>query len=198
MPPLLLIYRDFLKPGVESAYNAIEREIARLMRDAGPLTSERSAQFPNAYLGIEPLSGPAEVWFLTAWETMAEFMRVGESYQSAPQALRSALEENSKKRAEITLEPVQLFATHRPALSRGEPWLPGRDRFLVITVTRQPGPFDGTAFEAEDGTRFVIQSARTRAEAESRAAAETRAFAARADWSRPATEWLAADPEFWR
>jgi len=62
-PKNLLIYHARLKPGSHTAYNEIEQDIARDCAELG---------FPHPYLGIEPLSGPEEVWFLSGWRAEAE------------------------------------------------------------------------------------------------------------------------------
>jgi hypothetical protein len=201
-PPILLIHRDLLQPGTEAAYGEIEEDTARLMRDALPLASERSVQFPNSYLAIEALTGPKEVWFLTGWQSMADYDQVGSDYAAkAGTPLVAALERNSGRKSAFIFEQVSVFATYRQELSRGEQWYLGHGRFLAIAITRRNGPFHGTVFEADDHARFVIQAAQTRVEAESIAASsgsETKVFAIRPNWTRPATEWVAADPAFWQ
>jgi len=125
--PILLIHRDLLKPGNEAAYRKIEEDTARLMRDAGPLTSEQQVQFPNPYLAAEPLTGPKEVWFLTGWNSRADYDRVGDEYsRRAPAPLVAALDRNSKKKAALTFEPISVFANYRQDVSRGEQWSVGR------------------------------------------------------------------------
>jgi hypothetical protein len=201
-PPILLIHRDLLKPGNEAAYREIEEDTARIMRDALPLTAEQEVQFPNSYLAAEPLNGPKEVWFFTGWNSMADYERVGDDYGShAPAPLVAALERNSKKKAGLTLEPVSVFANYRQELSRGEPWSVGRGRFLVITVTNRSARFEGSVFETPDQMRFVVTAAQTHEDADSKAVAagsEAKVFAVRPNWSRPAKEWVVADPAFWQ
>jgi len=190
-PKILEIYRDFLKPGNEAAYDETERDIARVCIELG---------FPHAYLAIESLTGPKEVWFLNGWESSAEQEQVADEYaKNTP--LVAALEENAKRKAGLVLTPVEVFANYRPYSAGGEPWRLGMGRFLVITVTRASGRMDGTTFETADGTKFIVLPANTRAAADAKAAAigsETRVFAVRPYWSKPAEEWVSADPAFWR
>jgi hypothetical protein len=201
-PPILLIHRDLLKPGNEAAYREIEGDTARLMREAGPLTSEQQVQFPNPYLAVEPLTGPKEVWFLTGWNSAADYEQVGHEYsRKAPAPLVAALDSNSKKKAALTFQPISVFANYRPDVSRGEQWSVGRGRFLVITVTKLSGPFEGAVFETADHTRFVVMAAQTREEADAKALAagpEAKVFAVRPYWTRPAREWVSPDPAFWQ
>ncbi len=190
-PHNLLIYHAHLKPGSHTAYDEIEQDIARDCAELG---------FPHPYLGIEPLSGPEEVWFLTAWGAEAELKQVADDYaKNAP--LVAALERHRKRKASLILGPVEVFAKYRQDLSRGTPWSMGLGHFLVVTVTKGNHGIDGTVFESSDGTSFVMLPANTREEAEAKAAgvgSEARVFAVRPYWSMPAKEWVAADPEFWQ
>jgi hypothetical protein len=200
--PILLIHRDLLKPGSEVAYGQIEEDSARIMRNAVPLASEEHVQFPNSYLAVEALTGPKEVWFFSAWKSMADYEQVGDEYsKKATTPVVAALQSNSRKKAALVFEPVSVFARYRQDLSRGDQWSPGRGRLVVVTVTKRDGPLDGTVFEVADGTRFVVVAAQTRWEADSKAIVagrEARVFAVRPDWTRPAKEWVLADPEFWQ
>jgi hypothetical protein len=103
---------------------------------------------------------------------MADYTQVGDDYRSkASTPLVAALERNAKAKASLTFEPISVFANYRQDLSRGEQWSVGRGRYLVITVTKRSGPFEGTVFETADHTRFVVMAARTREEADSKAVA---------------------------
>lgn len=101
----------------------------------------------------------------------------------------------------MTLTPIEIFASYRPDRSEGAPWRLGHGRYLVITrIDRTSGPV-GTVFEATDGSSFVVRAANTCEEAEAMtlpAEQETTILAIRPSWSFPATEWIAADPEFWQ
>jgi hypothetical protein len=71
----------------------------------------------------------------------------------------------------------------------------------ILHLTKLSGPFEGAVFEAADHTRFVVIAARTREEADSKAIAagsEAKVFAVRPYWTRPAKEWVSADPAFWQ
>ncbi len=189
-PRILQIYRDFVKPGSETAYRETEQEIARAAAEFG---------LPHSYLAMESLTGPKEVWFFNGWESTTEQKQVADDYVKNA-SLVAAFETLGKRKAGLKSKAVEVFANYRQDLSRGAPWSLGLGRFLVITVTKDDRRFDGTVFETADGTRFVFSPAKTRQEADTKAAAvgsEARVFAVRPDWSKPAKEWVAADPEFW-
>lgn len=197
---VLVIYRDFIKPGNAAAYRTIERDTARLMREAAPFYSEQAVRFPNAYLAAEPLTGLQEIWFLTMWKSQRDYEKVKKDYSQAPKLLVEALTANSKIRAELTLPPMSAITTYCGDISSGQPWKIGRDRYLVIATTKTRSRFPGSVYEAEDQTYYVIRSAKSRPLAEELVASsglEARGFEVRPDLSRPATEWVAADQELW-
>jgi len=112
------------------------------MREALPLTSEQQVQFLIRTWQLNRSQGQ-EVWFLTGWNSMADYKQVGEEYsRKAPVPLVATLDRNSKKKAALTFDPVSVFANYRQVLSRGEQWSVGRGRFLVITVTKRSVHFE--------------------------------------------------------
>jgi len=197
-PQILQIYREFWKPGSIAAGRKIEVEASRICAEL---------KCPHPYLGLESLTGPKEAWFLNGYVSSTEQTQVGEGYQKNPDLIEALNQILARRKPLSKAEDVNVFAQYRQRLSRGEPWSLGQGRFLVITVTkrdlsaRSNPVVDGSAFEADDGTRFVINAARTREEADARAAKagrETRVFAVRPYWSLPAKDWIALDPSFWR
>lgn len=190
-PNILQIVREPLKPESEAEYSAIEEDSARASLTLG---------CPHPYLGVESLTGSKEVWWFNGYQTSAEQKQTYDDYAKNTRLLE-ALRQNSQKKANLTLDPIEVFAHYRPDLSVGTPWILGHGRFLVIAVTKSDRRIPGTVFEASDGTRFIITSARTRQDADAAralAGPESNIFAVRPLWSFPANEWIAADSQFWR
>jgi hypothetical protein len=187
----LLIHRDVLKPGVEATYRAIEEDAARICAEL---------KCPNPHLAIESVTPPTEVLWLTAFESEAEKQQIIDAY-AANQPLTDALAVISKRREGLLTTDVDIFVAHRADLSRGAPWNPEAARFVVVTMTKRDDRFEGSTFEAPDGTRYALRAFKTRQPAEAAATAigrEARVFAVRSYWGMPAREWIAADPEFWQ
>jgi hypothetical protein len=188
---ILQIYRDSVKAGGEAAFRAMEENAALVCAELG---------CPHPHLAIESLSGSHEVWWLNAYDSEDQKQRVAADYASN-QPLLAALTRAVEGKQEVTGTPVDVFADHRPDLSRGAAWNVAGARFFVVTVTRGESSLDGSVFESPDGRRFILRPVRTRQEADLRAAAagpETRVFAVRPYWGMPAKEWIDADPEFWK
>ena len=190
-PHILQIYRERLQPGSEAAYDANEREIARLAATLG---------CPHPYLAAESLTGSKEVWWFNGYGSEADRQQVYAAYAESTRFLE-AIQQNSARKASLTLEPIEVFATCRHDLTVGPPWILGHGRFLVITMTAGNRAVEGTVFEAADGKRYIVMPTQTRDEADQRhalAGSESNIFAVRPSWSFPTHEWIAADSEFWR
>ena len=189
-PRILYIYREFWKPGTQAALNRIEAAGARMCIDH---------MCPHPYLGIESVTGSKEVWYLNGFTSTEEVKRVTEEYNA--KGLYTAMNQFTEQRAPFQSEPgKEGFSNYRPELSHGVPWSMGQGRFLVIAVTKDSWQGGGTVFETEEGVRFVVTPAQTRAEANSKlssAGPGARVFAVRPQFSMPAPEWVAADPLFW-
>jgi hypothetical protein len=190
-PCILQVYCEPRRPGTRAAFDRNERQLARAAREFG---------FPHAYLGLEALDGAEEVWWLNGYDSEDEPQQVTDLYkQNAP--LKAAFERLGARKAPLLLKPDNVFAWYREALSRGEPWAPGSGRFLAVTVTTDESPLEGTVFEAGDGRKFTFAPAKTRLRAAALAAAvlpHARVFAVRPYWSKPAEDWVTADPPFWK
>jgi hypothetical protein len=188
-PRFMYIYRDSLKRGVDSAYRVIEDDGAQICADL---------RCPNPYIGIESLNGPHEVWWFNVFATEADTARVANVY-ATNRALSTALGAVAQRKAALIGTPVQGFAVYRRDLSRGPAWSVAGARFIVVTITRDRRPVNGSAWAMADSTLYVLRPVPTRREAEAIARqAKARVFAVRPNWSMPAPAWVAADPDFWR
>ena len=195
-PQILEIAREFLNPGHDAEYRAIEidaRDICERLH------------FPHHYLALESLTGEKEVWFLNAFASQAELDQLADAYNKNT-ALLAELNHIQERKKKIVARGLEHFANYRPDLTRGAPWSMGHGRFLVIVVTSPDAKadsfaanFDSTVFQAPDGTRYLFSPAQTREQADARAAAipGSRIFAIRPYWGLPDPEWVASDPQFW-
>ena len=188
-PRLMYIYRDSLKRGVDSAYRAIEDEGAQICADL---------KCPNPYLALESLSGPHEAWWLNAFTSEADTTRVVNAY-AANRPLTEALGAVVKRKNTLIGTPIEGFGVYRPDLSWGPAWSVAGARFMLVTVMRSRRPAEGSVWEVADSTLYNFRPVRTLQQAEALAAEQgARLFAVRPNWSMPAPEWVAADPDFWR
>jgi hypothetical protein len=193
MPPpeILQIYRDFLNAGQEAAFRAVEEEAARICADL---------QCPNVHLAIESLAPPAEVWWLTPYESEADQARVAHGYATNAQ-LMAALRGISNRKNGIVGPAVDIVALYNRTSSSAASWQLAGARFFVVDATTAGRRRDAVIFDGPDGSQFAFKPLHTQKEAEATAAAwgaGARVFAVRPYWGMPAKEWMAADPEFWK
>ncbi len=188
-PAILFIAREPLVAGREDTYREIEEETARLSASLG---------CPHPYLAMESLTGPREIWWFNGFDSPEEEKQVAEAYEKN-RPFAAMLEKNRQRKASATGKVVEIHARYRPDLSGGAPWILGRARFLVITVTKVPPSGQGSVFQAADGTLLVFSPARTRPEADRLAAATpgSTVVVARPRLSFPAKDWVESDPQFW-
>jgi len=190
-PTILQIYRDFLSPGREADYKAVEEDAARICAELN---------FPHPHLAIESLRGPKEVWWLNAFGSEADKQRVADEYAKNP-TLVAALAGIARRREGLTGTPMDIFANYRADLSRGAPWKVAGARFFAVTIAAGDPRVPGSVFDAPDGTRFIFRPFATRRQADAVAPAAgpgTRVFAVRPYWGMPEKQWIAADPAFWK
>lgn len=166
-PQILEIYRDYLKPEAVSANRRLEKRAEQLCR---------TLDFRHSYLTIESVSGPNEMWYFNGFESQSEVEQLRREYgqnSKLAAALAGIVQQKAAlKRAESTDE----FAYYRSDLSRGQPWIIGRGRFLVIVFFNGNPPLNGTVFEMQRGGRMLVQTTDNAAEA--RALAESAGSAA--------------------
>ena len=160
-PQILEIYRDYLKPEAVAANRKLENRAEHLCR---------TLDFRHSYLTIESVSGPNEMWYFNGFESQAEVEKLRREYQQNTK-LMAALNEIVQQKAPLKrAESTDQFASYRSDLSRGDPWVIGRGRYLVIAFFHSDPPLDGTVFEINDGSRMLVRTAQTSSEARALAA----------------------------
>ena len=155
-PQILEIYRDYLKPEAVAANRRLENRAEHICR---------TLDFRHSYLTIESVSGPKEMWYFNGFESQFEVEKLRREYTQNTRlaaALADIVQQKAVlKRAESTDE----FAYYRSDLSRGEPWIIGRGRFLVIVFFNGDPPLNGTVFEIKGSGRMLVRTANSSAEA---------------------------------
>jgi hypothetical protein len=140
------------------------------------------------------------VWWFNGYESAAKQKQVFDAY-AGNKKLMAALQQLSARKKNLTLTPIETFASYRPDLSASDPWTWGHGRFLVVTMTREKTLPPGTVFEAADGMLYIVRSAGSRDEAQrisEAARSDALVLAVRPTWSFPAKDWITADPAFWK
>jgi len=189
-PELLLIVQEEIRSPHLAQYDELETKIAR---------DCVSLQCPHPYLALVSTTEPKVVWWLNAFASSAEKTRVEDAWQRNTAAMQ-ALNVLGQQKQAFTSKP-RTYLTHcRRDLSKAA-WTMAGARFLIVRVTNKRAPVGQSVFTAPDGKLFVFAAATTRQEAEQLlrlAGAGAQLLAVQPRWSLPASEWIAADPEFWQ
>jgi len=155
-PQILYISRDYLKADAVAANRKLERRAEDLCR---------TLAFTHPYLTIESVSGPAEMWYLNAFDSQAEVDKLTREYQQNTRLLAALNDITQQKVALRRQDSTEEFAHFRSDLSSGDPWIIGRGRFFVIVFFDGNPPLNGTVFEMKDGRRMLVRTTQTAAEA---------------------------------
>ena len=124
--PLLLIYREEVKPGRGAAHAVNESAWAQGFAKAG---------VPQHWLALTSMAGPTEAWFLSAYASYAEFQKAEDAVEAAP-AMRAIADKFSAQESDILERTTAIVAGYRPALSyQANVSLPAM-RFMQIDVVR--------------------------------------------------------------
>jgi hypothetical protein len=156
-PQILEIYRDYLKPEAVAANRRLENRAEHLCR---------TLDFRHSYLTIESVSGPKEMWYFNGFESQAEVEKLRREYEQNTKLAAALADIVQRKAALKRAESTDDFAHYRSDLSRGEPWIIGRGRFLVIVLFNGDPPLNGTVFEMKGGGRMLVRTTHSSAEAQ--------------------------------
>ena len=125
-PPLLVIYREEVKPGRGAAHAANESAWAQGFAKAG---------VPQHWLAMTSMAGPTEAWFFSGYASYADFQKAEDAVEDSP-SMRAIADKFSAQESEILERTTSIVAGYRPALSyQANVSLPAM-RFMQIDVVR--------------------------------------------------------------
>ncbi|HZF29403.1 MAG TPA: hypothetical protein VE907_09815 [Gammaproteobacteria bacterium] len=206
-PSILQIVIEHIEPGREADYSAIEERLAEIC-------VRLSA--PNSYLALESVDAPTRVVWLNMYASQEDVDRVARAY-ARNEPLLAELGAAAAQKKGVAATDADLMMARKPSVAGDAPWRVGAAPFAAIAMDgvsaaiagRELRPIAETlnvpavpaaVFETEDGRRFVIGWASTREQANavaSKLGPSARVFAVHPSWSKPADEWVAANPELW-
>jgi hypothetical protein len=190
-PEFLLLVREQLRPGSDEAYAKNELKIAAACA---------RLKCPHPYLALASLAGPKEVWWLNAFASRQEKDQLDAAY-ARNERLMSQLRPLGRRKEAFRHALTTTLMTYRPDLSRDTVWRFTGAHFFVINLAQGEREAAGPVFESSDGQRFVVASAESRAAGDriaARAGPGSVILAVQPQWSFPARDWIAADPDFWQ
>ena len=143
-PPLMMFYREAVKPGHAAAHAATESAWGRV------LARGKSTEH---YLGMSSLTGPSEAWFIMGYGSYADWeAKQGEADKNP--ALKKEIDAISQKDGDHLSETRSFLGTLRKDLSFGPPLEIGKMRFLRVRTFRVKQGM-GKAFEEGVKTALI-------------------------------------------
>jgi hypothetical protein len=106
-PPVLLIYREEVKPGKGAAHEANE---------AAWVGAYARAKMPNGWLAATSMTGPSEAWFFTGLASWEEWEKMSKAEEANP-ALSAEVAKLSAQDGELVNRVSGIMARYRPAIS---------------------------------------------------------------------------------
>lgn len=105
-PPVLEISREAIKEGRSAAHEKVEADWARAVR---------KNKFPFHYIALTTMTGPGEVWFMTAFPSFAAVEQAEKETQKA--AVKSEYDLLDSRDGEVRSSSRTMFAVYRKDMS---------------------------------------------------------------------------------
>lgn len=142
-PPLMMFYREEVKPGHGAAHAATESAWGRVLA---------KGKSTDHYLGMTSLTGPSEAWFIMGYASYADWEAKQNEGDKNP-ALKKEIEAAAQKDGEHLSGTRSFLAAYRKDLSYGPPVEIGKMRYFRIRTFRIKQGM-GRAFE--DGVKTAL------------------------------------------
>jgi hypothetical protein len=131
--PVLVIYREEVRPGRAAAHAANETAWAAAYTKAGA---------PQKWLGMTTVAGPTEAWFVSGYGSYEEFQKSDDAID-AHATLSADGDRFSAIDGDLVNRTSTIVAAYRPALSyQPDVRLPDM-RYMQVDVVRVKAGFDG-------------------------------------------------------
>lgn len=148
-PKVMQIYREELKPGKGPAHAKVEPGFARAFA---------KANWPFYYVAMQSITGPVEVWFLTAYDSYASWQKDRQAAEATP-ALLAELDRLSEKDGELLSGYRSIVAVYREDLSYKPKFDVAHTRYVRVLITRVRPGHDAEAVEAKKIVKEAAEKA---------------------------------------
>lgn len=129
-PTLLVIYREEVKPGKAAAHTANEQAWAAAFT---------KGQAPVQWLGMTTIAGPSEAWFLSRYDSYADFQKT-EDAMEASAALMAEQDKFSTQDGDLLNRTSAIIARYQPALSYQPKVAIPKMRYMQVDIVQvRPG-----------------------------------------------------------
>jgi hypothetical protein len=129
-PPLLVVYREEVKPGKGAAHTANEQAWA---------AAYTKGQAPIQWLGMTTIAGPSEAWFLSRYDSFAAFQKTDDA-MGANAALTADEDKFSALDGDLLNRTSTIIARYQPDLSYQPKVAIPKMRYMQVDIVQvKPG-----------------------------------------------------------
>ncbi len=125
-PPILVIYREEVRPGRGAAHG---------VNEAAWAAAYMKANAPQQWLGMTTVAGPTEAWFLSAYPSYEAF-QASEDAVDANAALAAESDRFSAQDGDLVSRTSTIVARYRPALSYQPDVKLPEMRYMQVDIVR--------------------------------------------------------------
>lgn len=125
-PPLMMFYREEVKPGRGAAHAVTEAAWAEASRKGGS---------KEHYIGMSAMTGPSEAWFIMGYASYADWESKQDEFDKQP-ALKAEIDRIAQQDGDQLTSTRSMLGTWRQDLSFGPPVEIGKMRYMRIRTFR--------------------------------------------------------------
>lgn len=125
-PPLMMFYREEVKPGHGAGHAATESAWAQASRKGGS---------KDHYLGMSSMTGPSEAWFIMGYASYADWETKQNEFDHNP-ALKAEIDRIAQQDGDHLTSSRSMLGAWRKDLSYGPPVEIGKMRYMRIRTFR--------------------------------------------------------------
>ncbi|HEY3399877.1 MAG TPA: hypothetical protein VGK03_04535 [Geothrix sp.] len=142
-PPLMMFFREEVKPGHGAAHAATESAWGRVLA---------KGKSTDHYLGMSSLTGPSEAWFIMGYGSYADWEAKQNEADKNP-ALKKEIDAISQKDGDHLSGTRSFLGSYRKDLSYGPPVEIGKMRYMRVRTFRIK---QGMGKVFEDGVKMAV------------------------------------------
>jgi len=129
-PRILQLHREQIVPNRQGDY---------LRNETDAVAAESRVGFQHSYLALRGLNQANDVWFVNGFDSYADIDQIGRDF-AANADLTAALNNISAAKADLVIDPREIFARFREDLSYGRGMSGQRTRYFVLSIVSvRPG-----------------------------------------------------------
>jgi hypothetical protein len=129
-PRILQLHREQILANRQADY---------LRNEMDAVSTESRLNFQHSYLTLRGVNQTSDVWFVNGFDSYADIDQIGRDF-AANADLSAALNNTALAKADLVVDPHEIFARFREDLSYGRGMSGQRTRYFILTIVSvRPG-----------------------------------------------------------